>query len=76
MFLGLVGLIVALIGQFGSAFLIEAGLAQTIRTVGLWICNAALVPIAGGVKAAIEKFMGSNEIEATELDMEMKLLDQ
>lgn len=62
MFLGLVGLIIALLGLFGPAILIEAGLAQ----IGIGIFTTALVPTVGGVITAIKKFMGSNDTE--ELD--------
>ena len=57
MFIGLFGLMVALIGQFGTMTVLGAGFTQFMRSIGMFIVSSALMPITHGVKQSVDKFM-------------------
>ena len=61
MFIGLFGLLVALIGQFGTMAVVEASIFQAIKRIGFFIFSCCLMPVVHGVKQSIENFMGSEE---------------
>merc|ERR1712215_463040 len=61
MFIGLFGLLVALIGQFGTVAVFGAGLTTLMRSVGMFIISSALMPISHGVQQAVGMFMGGGE---------------
>merc|ERR1712002_1182256 len=61
MFIGLFGLLVALIGQFGTVAVFGAGFTQAMRSLGMFIVSSALMPISHGVKQAVGMFMGGGE---------------
>eukprot|EP00092_Neocalanus_flemingeri_P035352 GFUD01038465.1.p1 GENE.GFUD01038465.1~~GFUD01038465.1.p1 ORF type:complete len:167 (+),score=39.56 GFUD01038465.1:35-535(+) len=61
MFIGLFGLLVALIGQFGTMAVFGAGLTQVMKRVGMFIVTSALMPISHGVKQSVGMFMGGGE---------------
>merc|ERR1711887_215376 len=49
MFIGLFGLLVALIGQFGTTTVFGGGLTVLMRRVGWFFINTALIPICHGI---------------------------
>ena len=61
MFIGLFGLLVALIGQFGTVTVLGAGFTQAMRQLGMFILSSALMPLAHGVKQSVGKFMKGSE---------------
>jgi len=61
MFIGLFGLLVALIGQFGTMSVLGAGFTQFMRSIGMFIVSSALMPITHGVKQSVGKFMDGGE---------------
>merc|ERR1712002_1395755 len=61
MFIGLFGLLVALIGQFGTMSVLGAGFTQFMRSIGMFIVSSALMPITHGVKQSVDKFMDGGE---------------
>ena len=61
MFIGLFGLLVALIGQFGTVTVLGAGFTQAMRQLGMFILSSALMPLAHGVQQSVGKFMKGSE---------------
>merc|ERR1712227_1084568 len=61
MFIGLFGLLVALVAQFGTASLLGVGFTQAIRSLGMFIISSALMPLSLGVKQSVKGFMGGSE---------------
>ena len=61
MFIGLFGLLVALIAHFGTLTVLGAGFSQAARSLGMFIISSALMPISHGVKQSVEFFMKGNE---------------
>ena len=55
------GLLVALIGQFGTVTVLGAGFTQAMRQLGMFILSSALMPLAHGVKQSVGKFMKGSE---------------
>merc|ERR1712227_799 len=45
MFIGLFGLLVALVGQFGTISILGAGFTQFMRSIGMFIVSSALMPL-------------------------------
>ena len=58
-FIGLFGLLVALIGQFGNLAAFGGGLAGLMKSVGMDIFGSTLM--SHGVKQAVGNFMGGRE---------------
>ena len=61
MFIGLFGLLVALVGQFGTISILGAGFTQFMRSIGMFIVSSALMPLTHGVKQSVDKFMKGGE---------------
>merc|ERR1712025_1444268 len=61
MFIGLFGLLVALIAHFGTLTVLGAGFSQAARSLGMFIISSALMPISHGVKQSVEFFMKGSE---------------
>merc|ERR1712059_12428 len=61
LFIGLFGLLVALIGQFGVAAVFSTRMSQVMRSLGTFIITSALMPIGHGVKQSVDRFMGGGE---------------
>ena len=61
MFIGLFGLLVALVGQFGTISVLGAGFTQFMRSIGMFIVSSALMPLTHGVKQSVDKFMNGGE---------------
>merc|ERR1712203_495460 len=57
MFIGLFGLLVALIAHFGTLTVLGAGFSQAARSLGMFIVSSALMPISHGVKQSVGFFM-------------------
>ena len=60
-FIGLFGLLVALIGQFGNLAAFGGGLAGLMKSVGMAIVSSTLMPPSQVVKQAVGNFMGGRE---------------
>merc|ERR1712096_211134 len=58
MFIGLFGLLVALIGQYGTLAVFGSGLAELMKRVGMFIVSSALMPISHGVKQSVGRWGG------------------
>ena len=61
MFIGLFGLLVALIGQFGTMAVLEASFFQAVKRIGFGIFSCCLMPVVHGVTQSIENFMTGSE---------------
>ena len=61
MFLGLFGLLVALIGNFGPPAVLGASLTMVMRQLGVFILGSALMSVAHGVQQSVDKFMSGSE---------------
>ena len=61
MFIGLFGLLVALIGHYGTVAVLGTGLGQLMKRLGLFIVSKALMPLSHGVQQAVGMFMGGGE---------------
>ena len=61
MFIGLFGLLVALVGHFGTIALLGTGMGQFVKRLGLYIVTKALMPLGHGVQQAVGMFMGGSE---------------
>ena len=61
MFIGLFGLLIALIAHFGTMTVLGAGFSQAARSLGMFIISSALMPISHGVKQSVEFFMKGPE---------------
>ena len=61
MFIGLFGLLIALLGQFGTMTALGLGFTQFMRSVGMMIVSSALMPVCHGVKQSVDNFMKKGE---------------
>ena len=61
MFIGMFGLLVALIAHFGTISLVGAGFGQAVRSMGMFIISSALMPLSHGVKQSVRLFMNGEE---------------
>merc|ERR1712241_308575 len=61
LFIGLFGLLVALLGQFGTMSVLGAGFTQAMRSLALFIVSSALGPLTHGVKQSVDTFMSRGE---------------
>ena len=61
MFIGLFGLLIALLGQFGTMTALGLGFTQFMRSVGMMIVSSALMPVCHGVRQSVDNFMKKGE---------------
>lgn len=74
MFIGLFGLLVALIGQFGTMSVFGGGLTILMRRVGWFFISTALMPISHGIKESVNMLMETTE-EAVEKKLDAEMID-
>merc|ERR1712183_64370 len=74
MFIGLFGLLVALIGQFGTMTVFGGGLTVLMRRVGWFFISTALMPISHGIKESVNMLMETTE-EAVEKKLDAEMID-
>ena len=60
-FIGLFGLLIALLGQFGTMSALGLGFTQLMRSLGMMILSSALMPVCHGVKQSVDNFMKKGE---------------
>ena len=61
LFIGLFGLLVAILGHCGTMAVLGTGISQLIKRLGLFIVSKALMPLNLGVQQAVGMFMGGSE---------------
>lgn len=74
LFLGLVGVVVALVAHFGPVGLVSTGLSQVMRRLYTMIFASALGPLVKGTRSAIRGFFSDSVNFIGEFEHDMKQL--